>query len=467
MYPKLILLVLYIAAITCHAAIIPEYGDAVDSNSSGDLESDAAAFLNEDVLINNNNNNDIVSEQQEPAVMMSSITDSTTEDQLQEDDTADDEFLHVHQKDGEQDIVYEGVHYTLNEDGRFVIVQEGVVPIAIHTTASSEQEAIRLFEEYAVAGATDDDDDDGDELEFADEQDDISGEQGPSYAKSQQEDEEGEDISEHVESILFDNADSVTIDPDTGLPMFKNKNTDDFDFYRQIPEPGESLDTIDDDDDEQVGAAVVAADEAPEEALFVDQSSANNPAMVIHRRPHKDKVDPGNFYQHTRSRYQSPPSKKSTAAAAAAGSHWQRHFWKYFAGVAILVLILVRRSSGAAQLSSSEAIATHHDWRKQLNYKYDQAAARLPVYYTQDLGREFTTTHNDSSPVVLDEKSGLSAGYHHSSNARRASAGHVRKLSTGSASARSQNVRLQHQRHTSLSSINSAALYRYSNGGTP
>ena len=61
---------------------------------------------------------------------------------------------------------------------------------------------------------------------------------------------------------------------------------------------------------------------------------------------------------------------------------------------------------------------------------------------------------------VFDEKAGATE---YINKNRRASAGHVRKPSTGRAS---QNVRLQHQhqRHTSLSSINTAAMYRHSNG---
>ena len=59
---------------------------------------------------------------------------------------------------------------------------------------------------------------------------------------------------------------------------------------------------------------------------------------------------------------------------------------------------------------------------------------------------------------VFDEKAGATE---YINKNRRASAGHVRKPSTGRPS---QNVRFQHQRHTSLSSISTAAMYRDSNG---
>ncbi|KAI9270635.1 hypothetical protein BDA99DRAFT_502313 [Phascolomyces articulosus] len=446
----LLLLVFYITITLSHSAIIPGYGDHGESNSD-DLISDAAAFLNEDVL--NSSNEDTPSSLQEDTIIIhQQNADMTTlsilpieNDDGDDEEDDDDEFQHVHSNENEKDIVYENIHYKLNEQGQFVIVPDGeqMAPIVAMKTASSEEEAIQLFEAY-ITSSSSHDDELPDEEEFSDEQDDISilnshtmdgtGDHVRSHENGE-DDEEGDEISDQVEKVLFDNDDSqqVTIDPETGMPVFANKNSDDFDFYRQIPESGQE------NENAMVGAA---HDEDDTPVTLVDQSK---PAMVIHHRPHSDRIDPGKFYHHTPSRYQPPSPKKSI-------SLWER-LWKYFVFIFVVVFVLVRRCSGAAQMSSSEAIATHQDWRKQLNYKYDQAAARLPVYYTQDMNQEQQQFTN-----YVDEKV-ETAEYNQQS--RRASAGHIRKPSIGRSS---QNGRLHHQRHTSLSSINTAALYRYSNG---
>ncbi|KAG2228285.1 hypothetical protein INT45_011077 [Circinella minor] len=461
MISKQILFLFYIITITLssHAAIIPSYGDHDGNND--DLISDAAAFLNDDILGNNNDEpsqeeNIIIIEpeqqqqQTQPNTFIDTLGlvgngDNYEEDELQ-DDEEDDEFQHVHSNANEQDIVYDNIRYTLNDQGQFIIVPDGedIASVVAMKTASSEEEAIQLFEDY-ITSSSSHDDELPDEEEFADEQDDftiLNSHTGEDHVGSHEQengvvdDDEGDEISEQVEKILFDNDDQeVTIDSESGMPVFANKNSDDFDFYHQIPEPGSQEQPV----ENNMGVSHDNDEEKP--IVFVDQS---NPAIVIHHRPDTERVNPQNFYQHTPSRYQSPIQKKSTSS---------QHLWKYFVGLFVLVVILVRRNVIAAQkMSSSEAVATHQDWKKQLNYKYDQAAARLPVYYTQDMGRE------QQQYGVFDEKAGAAE---YINKNRRASAGHVRKSSIGRSS---QNVRLQHQRHTSLNSINTAAMYRHSNG---
>lgn len=208
-------LLLSIFAITLsQAAVIPQHGDHANEQSLTSLDSEAAALLNEDVFGMNDQQND------------------NDDDPLIDDIEVNDELQH---EDGDehQDII-EDTTYTLDQFGRFVPV------------STATQDAID-FEENNQPDDMDVDHNDPGMHMIVDSTMVTSNE--PVVHGGE---EDGDEIGDEV-YIFEDDEDTLDqkleIDPETGMPFFKNKYEADFDHHIQWA--AQINDESNEDDDSQ------------------------------------------------------------------------------------------------------------------------------------------------------------------------------------------------------------------------
>lgn len=209
---------LSIFAITLsQAAVIPQHGNHANEQSLTSLDSEAAALLSEDVFGMNNQQND------------------NDDDPLIDDIEVNDELQH---EDGDehQDII-EDTTYTLDEYGRFVPV------------ATATQDTIDIDENNQQDDIDVDHNDPGMHMIV----DSTMATSNEPVVHGGEED--GDEIGDEV-YVFEDDEDTLDqkleIDPETGMPFFKNKYETDFDHHIQWAAQANSNEMYDEDDSQQL-----------------------------------------------------------------------------------------------------------------------------------------------------------------------------------------------------------------------
>ncbi|KAI9323585.1 hypothetical protein BX666DRAFT_1888303 [Dichotomocladium elegans] len=188
-----LLLLVHILAIVGRAAVIP----LPPKNS--DLQSEAVEFLDEDAYRLEN--------------------PTTVDEQNIIDDNEDNsELQHTH-AEGEEDIVLVDVEYVLDMDGRtFVVAEQPAEGETVHDPG------LHVTEDQSTPSSSDEDAED-EEYVFEDDEESLNQE--------------------------------LVIDPETGMPLFKNKDDSDFDSMVNKWIMNEQVDSVDfyDDDQDQLESA--------------------------------------------------------------------------------------------------------------------------------------------------------------------------------------------------------------------
>ncbi|KAI9321538.1 hypothetical protein BX666DRAFT_2023661 [Dichotomocladium elegans] len=369
---RTLLLLLLLVNTACQSAVIPSPDNDEFESLRSELQLEAAAFLDEDVFHHVNS----------PQVPHISDEQNNTP--------------RPHMNDISNKNVYEDENYPLYEDRPNAQSSSLAAPVNtenpaknanFHNTPILSEGSIFDYTPGSVSADTTDVVVDT----FSDFVDDVYPEDDDDFGEDEfilDEGDESDEIEDEVEDIDEEDDDNeLELDPESGMPIFKNMHEDDFNF--------DVLD-ITPDDEHSVSRTSSSLSDSTYRFTFSDWRLLLGLCLVL------------------------------------------------------LILKIIAVQSGQSSASLTAVTTNYIERRKQLSHKYEQAAARRLPAQIQDMTRKYIREHPPPSftfPTILEEED-EDEGIHTDKYNRRASAGHIRRPP---ASGSGHAPLLNHIRHASLS----------------